>query len=186
MIDEVPTPVPVAAIVPTLDLLAAAELCTALGRVENASQMPRFCVKRRGSSTRAGLIVWVWDTIAEELQPALVYGYPDKLLAQLPGLKPDADNLTAAAFRVVGDTRDCGERRCQRGARRTVADAGRLRRCARYRAASRTRGSATRFAPSPSCSRRCCAQLVGGAPAASQLPADGRPSIARRSRLRSA
>jgi hypothetical protein len=46
-----------------------------------------------------GLIVWVWDAIAEELQPALVYGYSDKVLAHLPSLKPNADNLTAAAFR---------------------------------------------------------------------------------------
>jgi hypothetical protein len=41
----------------------------------------------------------VWDAIAQELQPALVHGYSEKVLAQLPSLKADADNLTAAAFR---------------------------------------------------------------------------------------
>lgn len=84
---------------PMVDLLAAAELCTALGRVENANQMPPLLRDAAAILDARGLIVWVWDSIAEELQPALVYGYPDKLVAQLPRLKPDADNLTAAAFR---------------------------------------------------------------------------------------
>ena len=82
-----------------VDLLAAAELCTALGRVENANQMPPLLREAARILDARGLIVWVWDTIAEELQPALVYGYSDKVLAQIPSLKADADNLTAAAFR---------------------------------------------------------------------------------------
>ena len=84
---------------PSVDLLAAAELCTALGRVENASQMPPLLRRAAEILGARGLIVWVWDPIARELQPALVYGYPDKLVAQLPRLAPDADNVTAAAFR---------------------------------------------------------------------------------------
>ena len=84
---------------PNVDLLAAAELCTALGRIENANQMPPLLREAARILDARGLIVWVWDTIAEELQPALVYGYSDKVLAQIPSLKPDADNLTAAAFR---------------------------------------------------------------------------------------
>jgi cytoskeletal protein RodZ len=83
----------------TIDLLAAADLCTALGRVENATQMPPLLREAARILGARGLIIWVWDSIAQELQPALVYGYPDKLVAQLPRLKPDADNLTAAAFR---------------------------------------------------------------------------------------
>ena len=96
---EVPMAVPVAAPTPTVDLLAAAELCTGLGRVDNAAQMPPLLRDAARILGARGLIVWVWDSIAEELQPALVFGYPDKLVAQLPRLKPDADNLTAAAFR---------------------------------------------------------------------------------------
>ena len=84
---------------PPIDLLAAADLCTALGRVENASQMPPLLREAARILGARGLIVWVWDSIAEELQPSLVFGYPDKLVAQLPRLKPEADNLTAAAFR---------------------------------------------------------------------------------------
>lgn len=87
---------------PEIDLLAAAELCTALGRVESANQMPPLLREAARILDARGLIVWVWDTIAEELQPALVYGYSEKVLAQIPSLKPDADNLTAAAFRSAG------------------------------------------------------------------------------------
>ena len=46
-----------------------------------------------------GLIVWVSDAQATELRPALAHGYSDKLLGQLPAVKRDADNATAAAFR---------------------------------------------------------------------------------------
>lgn len=87
---------------PEVDLRAAAELCTALGRVEYANQMPPLLREAARILDARGLIVWVWDTIAEELQPALVYGYSAKVLAQIPSLKPGADNLTAAAFRSAG------------------------------------------------------------------------------------
>ena len=46
-----------------------------------------------------GLIVWVWDPQATELRPALAHGYPARVLAQLPRVRRDADNATAAAFR---------------------------------------------------------------------------------------
>jgi len=84
---------------PDVDLLAAADLCTALGRVENASQMPALLREAARILDARGLIVWVWDPIAEELQPALVHGYSEKVLAHLPSLRADADNVTAAAFR---------------------------------------------------------------------------------------
>ena len=90
---------PAPAIVPTVDLLGAAELCTSFGRVDNANQLPELLREAARILGARGLIVWVWDAIADELQPVLVYGYPDKLVAQLPQLKTDADNLTAASFR---------------------------------------------------------------------------------------
>lgn len=110
--DDVPAaPVPPPRPAPAVDLLAAADLCTALGRVENANQMPPLLREAARILGARGLIVWVWDSIAEELQPALVYGYPDKLVAQLPRLAPGDDNLTAAAFRSaetlsIGGTAD--------------------------------------------------------------------------------
>ena len=46
-----------------------------------------------------GVIVWLWDPQAAELSPAVTHGYSDRVLAQLPHVRRDADNATAAAFR---------------------------------------------------------------------------------------
>lgn len=81
------------------DLLAAARVCTELGRVEDGRQLPPLLREAAAILDAKGLIVWVWDAIADELRPALVHGYPTRMLSQLHGVKPDADNLTAAAFR---------------------------------------------------------------------------------------
>src|SRR5438045_2037729 len=47
-----------------------------------------------------GSVCWVWDSGAIELRPALAHGYSDRVLAQLPNVSRDADNLTAEAFRT--------------------------------------------------------------------------------------
>jgi transcriptional regulator with XRE-family HTH domain len=86
------------------DLLAAARICTQLGRVEHARQIPPLLREAVGVLDAKGLIVWVWDALTEELKPAVALGYPAGVLSQLRGLKRDADNATAAAFRA-GDTR---------------------------------------------------------------------------------
>jgi hypothetical protein len=98
VIPEIPVP-QVSAPPVEPDLLAAACLCTELGRVDD----PRHVVPLLGELARlvdaVGLIVWVWDPHAAELTPALPYGYSDEVLAQLPNLPRDARNATAAAFR---------------------------------------------------------------------------------------
>jgi cytoskeleton protein RodZ len=81
------------------DLVAAAQLCTELGRAENTSQMASLLSQAARMLDAIGLIVWVSDTQGAELRPALAHGYPDKLLGQLPAVRRDADNATAAAFR---------------------------------------------------------------------------------------
>ena len=90
--------------VPGPDLSAVARLCTEFARVDNAAQIKPLLERAAGILDASGLIVWVWDDIAEELTPALVHGYSDKVLAQLPTVRRDADNPTAAAFRS-GETR---------------------------------------------------------------------------------
>ena len=82
-----------------VDLLAAARLCTALGRVETAVEVQPLLRDAAAILDATGLIVWVWHPIAEELSPVLVHGYPDHVAARLPRVKRDDDNLTAAAFR---------------------------------------------------------------------------------------
>ena len=81
------------------DILAAAHLCTELGRVEKSSDVQPLLQEAARILDAIGLIVWVWDPQVEELTPALSHGYSDKVLAQLPIIRREADNATAAAFR---------------------------------------------------------------------------------------
>jgi transcriptional regulator with XRE-family HTH domain len=93
---------PPPAIVPTPfepDLVAAAQLCTELSRAENTSEMASLLPEAARILDAIGVIVWVSDAQATELRPALAHGYSDQLLGQLPAVKRDADNATAAAFR---------------------------------------------------------------------------------------
>jgi transcriptional regulator with XRE-family HTH domain len=84
-----------------IDLPAIAELCTQLGRVSNATELPGLLQEAARILDASGLVVWIWDPVPAELQPALAHGYSDRVLAQLPGLPRDAHNATAAAFRAA-------------------------------------------------------------------------------------
>jgi hypothetical protein len=90
---------PPSAPVEPVDLAAVAELCTQLGRVSNATELPGLLQEAARVLDASGLVVWLWDPVPEELQPALAHGYSDRVLAQLPGLRRDANNATATAFR---------------------------------------------------------------------------------------
>ena len=81
------------------DFLAVAQLCTEFGRVEDPGAARRLLQHAAQVLDAAGLIIWIWDGIAEHLRPALVHGYSERVVAQLPAVGPDDDNATAAAFR---------------------------------------------------------------------------------------
>ena len=81
------------------DFLAVARLCTELGRVDSATKLQSLLEEAARILDASGLIVWVWDELAGELRPALAHGYSDKVLAQLPTVRAETDNATAAAFR---------------------------------------------------------------------------------------
>jgi hypothetical protein len=81
------------------DLLAAAQLCTELGRVDETGEVAPMLQEAARILDAVGLILWVWHPQATELRPALAQGYSDKVLAQLPNVKRDTANATAAAFR---------------------------------------------------------------------------------------
>jgi hypothetical protein len=83
------------------DLLAAAHLCTELGRVDETREVAPLLQEAATILDAVGLILWVWDPQATELRPALAHGYSDKVIAQLPKVRRDTDNATAAAFRSV-------------------------------------------------------------------------------------
>jgi len=66
------------------------------GEGNDASLMLR---RAAGLLDAVGLVVWTWDAKESELVPALAHGYSDQVLAQMPTVRSDADNATAAAFR---------------------------------------------------------------------------------------
>ena len=86
-------------VVQPVDLLAAARLCTELGRVETVAQVQTLLAEAAAILDATGLIVWVWDALSDRLRPVLVHGYPEPVIAQLPCVGRDDDNLTADAFR---------------------------------------------------------------------------------------
>jgi transcriptional regulator with XRE-family HTH domain len=87
-------------VVPFPDLSALAQVCTALGRVVAADEVQPLLQEAARILDGSGVIVWVWDPIAEELNPALSHGYSPRLIAQLPGVKREDENATAEAFRM--------------------------------------------------------------------------------------
>ena len=80
-------------------LLEFARVCTELAKIERADQMQSWLQKAASVLDAQGLIVWVWHRASGTLAPALVHGYSDQVIAQLPAVTTDADNVTAAAFR---------------------------------------------------------------------------------------
>jgi len=84
---------------PEPNLLAAAYLCTELGCICEIHEAAPLLEGAATILDAVGLIVWVWNPKRSELMPVLTHGYPDHVLAQLPRVRRDADNATAAAFR---------------------------------------------------------------------------------------
>ena len=80
-------------------LEGVATLCTLLGRTEDRDEILLLLDDAARALDARGLIVWLWDQRTEALLPALVHGYSDQVLAQLPSVGRNADNATAAAFR---------------------------------------------------------------------------------------
>ncbi len=99
--NEEPVLAPVAPPAPVdPDLTAVAQLCTRLGCVATGDELPELLHEAATLLDATGLVVWLWDPAVGELSPVVAHGYSEKILAQLPGVRPDADNATAAAFRL--------------------------------------------------------------------------------------
>jgi hypothetical protein len=83
------------------DLPAVARLCTQFCRVQNPDDVAPLLQEAARILDATGLIVWVWDDAVDGLRAALSHGYSDRILTQLPAVRRDADNATAAAFRTA-------------------------------------------------------------------------------------
>jgi cytoskeletal protein RodZ len=96
------------------DLMAVAHLCTEFSRIHATADVPPLLHEMTKILDGSGVILWLWDPIANELRPALTHGYSERVVAQLPRVDRDTNNATAAAFRaertcvVKGDEVDNG------------------------------------------------------------------------------
>ena len=82
-----------------VDLLAAAHLCTKLAQADADSDVTLLLREASRILDAIGLIVWTWEHDTGTLTPSISDGYSDRVLSQLPTVRRDADNATAAAFR---------------------------------------------------------------------------------------
>ncbi len=84
-----------------VDLLAVAGLCTDLGRIVETNELEQMLARAAAILGAAGIIIWVFDTRAGGLIPAFVHGYAEDARTRLPIVRPEADNATAASFRLA-------------------------------------------------------------------------------------
>ena len=93
---DAPAPEP---IVPELDLPAAAVVCTDLGSLASATELPDLLGRAAELLNASGMIVWVNDGSGEALRPAVCHGYSQAMIARLGAIPHDSENATASAFR---------------------------------------------------------------------------------------
>jgi hypothetical protein len=92
--DPVPNDVPPPA---GPDLQAAADICTAIGRLTSADDLPRLLQQAAAVLDASGMVVWM--AAGEELFAAAAFGYPPQVIQKLGPINRAAINATAAAWR---------------------------------------------------------------------------------------
>lgn len=93
-----PSPEPSRPAVPTVDLAAAAALCSELSRVTSSAALPSLLARAAGILDARGLIVWMGA--GDELFPAAAHGYDTRMLARLAPIGRSTVNATATAWRT--------------------------------------------------------------------------------------
>jgi hypothetical protein len=82
---------------PHLDLQAAADVCTAIGQMTRADDLPRLLKQAATVLEASGVVVWM--AAGEELFAAAAFGYPAHVSQKLGPINRAAVNATAAAWR---------------------------------------------------------------------------------------
>jgi hypothetical protein len=80
------------------DLQAAANVCTTIGRLTNAEDLPRLLQKAAEVLDASGVVIWM--AAGEELFAAAAFGYPPQVIQKLGPINRSAVNATAAAWRT--------------------------------------------------------------------------------------
>jgi hypothetical protein len=95
---DVPAPASVVeAVVPTVDLTAAAALSKELSQLIDLTALPGLLAKTADILGARGAIVWIGS--GEDLFAAAAHGYDEALLKRIRPIARDAANVTAAAWR---------------------------------------------------------------------------------------
>ncbi len=94
-----PVTTPIMTPVMTAPIPADTNLYVELDLADEGHDATLMLQRAAGLLDAVGLVVWTWNAKESELVPALAHGYSDRVLAQLPSVRSDADNATAAAFR---------------------------------------------------------------------------------------
>lgn len=81
-----------------IDLGKAAELCTALSRLDSAAALPGMLARVSALLDASGLIVWM--AAGNELIAATSHGYDPRVISRLGAIAREADNATADAWRT--------------------------------------------------------------------------------------
>ena len=82
----------------SVDLAAAAAVCTDLSRITTTSALPGLLGRAAGVLNASGLILWI--SAGEQLFPVLAHGYSDDMLARMGPIARDAENAAANAWRT--------------------------------------------------------------------------------------
>jgi hypothetical protein len=80
------------------DLQTAADVCTAVGRLNSATDLPRLLQQAAAVLNASGVVVWM--AAGEELFAAAAFGYPAQVIRRLGPINRSAINATAAAWRT--------------------------------------------------------------------------------------
>jgi hypothetical protein len=81
-----------------LDLQSAADVCTAIGRLASAKDLPRLLQQVAEVMNASGVVVWM--AAGDELFAAAAFGYPPQVMQKLGPINRVAVNATAAAWRT--------------------------------------------------------------------------------------
>ena len=82
----------------SVDLAAAADLCTALSRLTTTAALPPLLARAADLLDAPGIILWMGA--GEELFAVTAHGYRPEIIARLGPIAHGADNATAAAWRT--------------------------------------------------------------------------------------
>jgi hypothetical protein len=81
------------------NLANAARVCTDLACVTDSKELPFLLERTANLLDASGLIVWVADSSATALRPAMSFGYTDQVITRMGSIHRDANNAAAASYR---------------------------------------------------------------------------------------